>query len=306
MRHPIVVAFDEKRLREQLQKRARIASITSLVLPFDVTGRVLVVSQADYRRVRPNAEAILRIVELKVRTLRTDRERMQRWNEVLRREAQHYRTEEWRVLLFRWAPSAPPETFTTRGQDLATGFVQHALGIDNNNAMRAIAADLRGKCAPDDSKERLIEAAFELQNEKDQDALVRYFAPRVVLFAASLFPVSQVPIVIGAAITAITGFIEFMQFIEDAEADGDISEEEANEAPWSLLGILPFKLVQNALTIRSIGLLAINLLGQLIEAVASLPALIDRHLVARDNGWGGYGEYDSETSLFVPRHVVGG
>jgi hypothetical protein len=39
--------------------------------------------------------------------------------------------------------------------------------------------------------------------------------------------------------------------------------------------ILPFRVVQNALTVRSIALLAVGLLGALVDAAASLPALID-------------------------------
>ena len=170
MRHPILVAFDEKRLRGATPapgaRRHRHVAGAALRRDGPHPGREP--GRLPPRPAQRRPRAGPRPAQESVR-LRRDRERLQRWNEVLRKESLALPHRCGRVFLCRWAPSAPPEVFTGRGQNLATGFVRTALGVEDDDVVTAVAADLRAKCAPDDSRERLIEAAFELQTEKEPE-----------------------------------------------------------------------------------------------------------------------------------------
>lgn len=304
-RLPILLEYEESRVREQLNQKAKTAKIASYVIPFDVDDRVLIVPKADYRRVKQNAEMILDFVERRIRPIPKDADKLKAWNdEVLLRLAKFYRKEEWRVFMLVWAFRAKPAEAFFPGENLATNFFRFAMQVEGTANVRTPARDLRAKCEPQDSTARLIRVAFELQMERDTDALIRDYGPRVVLLAASLFPTGSLPIVIGAAVTAITGFLEFMQTLKDAEADGDVTEEEVKQAEWAMLGILPFRFAQIALTVVSVGQIGIAFLRALRDGLAQFPEWLSRFEQARDAGWNSYAEFPKTEAILLPKYLV--
>lgn len=304
LRHPILLAFDERRLRAQLAESAKRAKIASYMIPFGADRHVLIVPKSDYQRVLRHTTMVIEYVEKKIRAAPADSDKLKLWNaEVLLGYSKTYRREDWRAFLLTWAfRTKPAEAFET-GEDLATAFFRLAVGLRDERTIRVLAADLRGKVAPQDSRQELIEAAFELQSERDTDELIRDYAPRVVLLAATLFPVGSLPIVIGAAMTAITGFLECMQLLEDAEQDGDITEAEGQQAWWALLGILPFRFVQLGLFAAGIGAVGAALLRALRDGLGQLETWLERFDAARDHGWNSYVEFQGE-GIVLPKYLL--
>ncbi len=304
-RIPSIITFDLQELRAQLDAHTHNAKLTLHVIPFSADGQVLTISPADFKRAKQHADMLLDLVEKKIRRTPREQDRLLAWNsDVVQNKARHYGTAEWRVFMFRWASKAlPAEAFARSGDDLAKAFFRTALGIEDERTVSIYASDLRAKCRPEIPRDLLVQAAFELQSEQDRAELANFIIPRVVLLAAGLFPVGQAPIVIGAAISAIVAFLEFMQFLQDAEEDGDITEEEGEEAVWAMLGIIPFRIVQMALFARGVGMIGVALFRALLDGLDELPSLLDTSAEARENGWNAYGEFDAESTIFLPAYL---
>jgi hypothetical protein len=59
-----------------------------------------------------------------------------------------------------------------------------------------------------------------------------------------------------------------MQFLEEADEDGDITEDELEEAKWQMAGIIPFNAVQLILLGRGISMVAFTFLIALRSGLA--------------------------------------
>lgn len=305
-RLPVLVRFDEKRLREQLDARVGRDRTALISLPFDDLGRrALEVDRQLYRRLEPEAIGLLAYIAQKIEREPDQGLKHALWQRVVvERRAAHYATEHWRALLIRWALTRPPTEYLEGKLDLAEAFLRHALGLRDQVVVTVEAAALRRRCDPSDTRGGLIEAAFALELERHHDELFREYAPRVVLAAVNLFPATRLPLVIGAAIQALAGFVEFMLFLQDAESDGAISAEELEEARWNRLGILPFDLVQKMLLLRGLGVAGLAVLELLIHELRGLLDRIENHAAAAEAGWGGYVQFDREAAIVLPRYAL--
>jgi hypothetical protein len=302
LRHPFLVAFDTAELDAQVRLRGKQAKVPALYLPFDNLGFMLRVTVQEFGQFNGQADAALADLAQKVRTTGAAK-RPQMWADFQeRRLGTHPGL--LRVLLFRWAPNLPPESFTRAKFDLSIEFMIHAVGLEDSPATSGLAKILRNRCAPVRSPASIRDAAFELQSERDQDALFREFGPRLLMVALMLFPAGQAAVAVGAVINAFAGFLQFMIFLEDAEADGDITEQELEEAWWTLLGILPFRAVQLGLMLRGLTMVGQALIQMIVEGVKMLPDLLERRLQALRAGFSDYAEYDPGTTIFLPAYAL--
>ncbi|HEV2914368.1 MAG TPA: hypothetical protein VGX92_13915 [Pyrinomonadaceae bacterium] len=303
-RIPSLIAVDLQELRAQLKTHARNAKLTLHVIPFSADGRILTIRPADLQRTKKSADDLLDLVEKKINRMPREQDRLLAWNsDVVQTRARYYGTAEWRVFMFRWASKAlPAEAFARSGDDLAKAFFRTALGIGDERIVSVYASALRAKCQPEMPRESLVQIAFELQGEQDRAELANFIIPRVALLAAGLFG-GEVPLVIGTAISAIVAFLEFMQFLQDAEEDGDITEEEGEEAFWAMLGIIPFRIVQMALFVRGVGMIGVALFRALLDGLDELPSFLEISAEARENGWNSYGAFDAESTIFLPAYL---
>ncbi|OAI11903.1 hypothetical protein A1507_19545 [Methylomonas koyamae] len=300
---PAILAYEERRLRSQLDVRRKLVQGAYLSTPFDDRGKILMVDQNHFEAeaVKRHVTAVLSYVNAKIRTADDVRMKAALWNEViLAKMTRFYRPEDWRSLLILWRIGEPAPELTRT--NLAQLFMRDALGIDDRVLASLLAVDLAVRADPQDSRERLIEVAFTIQEERDNAALFRHYAPRVVIFAAGMISAPSAP-VIGAIITALTGFCEFQFAMEDAEVDGEITESELTGVKMALLGILPFRFVQMGLLAAGLGMVGLALLRMLRDALLAFPAWIERYMSVRNAGWKDYTAIPEE-AIVIPKYLL--
>ena len=304
-RLPVLFAFDEAKIRAQLDAKKARAGVPLIVLPFNDQGAILTVPVERFRYLRSRSREILAHVRRMIGPEPQVAIRFELWHKVIvQGYAKHFGSDEWRAFVLHWTLDKQGGAFKD-GNDLAEQFFLTEVCDDRRNAHTSAAVTvLKNHLAPEPSQSGLIQLAFDLEQERNRDELFRYFAPRVIVLAANLFPITRVPLLLGQVAQAILGFVEFMQFLEEAEEDGDVSDEEIKEAQWQLLGIVPFQAVQVALLARGAGLIAFAFLRALRSGLAELADLVVRMNEVFKEGWNGYGEYDLETAVFLPDYVI--
>jgi hypothetical protein len=296
-----ILAYEERRIRSQLDVRRKLLQGAYISMPFDDQGKILMVDQNRFEAVKRHATMVLSYIASKIRTADDSKMKAALWNElILMKMTSYYRPEDWRSLLILWRLGEPSPELTRT--NLAKLFVSDALGVDDSVLARLLAADLAVRADPQDSKERLIEVAFEIQEEKDNAALYRHYAPRVVIFAAGLISTPSAP-VIGAIITALTGFCEFQFAMEDVEEDGEITEADLTGVKMALLGIIPFRFVQMGLLATSLGMVGLALFRMIRDALLAFPTWIERYMSVRNAGWKDYTEIP-EDAIVIPKYLL--
>ncbi len=304
-RHPVLFAFDEQRIKAQLNTKKARAGVPLIVLPFNDRGEVLPVPVERFQALRSRSREVLAHVRRMIGREPDVNVRFELWHKViLQGYARHFGRDEWRAFLLHWSLDKQGGAFQD-GNDLAEQFFLTEVCDERRNANTVGAiAILRNQVAPELNRSALVEFAFELEQERNRDELFRYFAPRAIVAVLSVFPATRVPILLGQVFQAVLGFIQFMQFLEEAEEDGDVTEDEVKEAQWQLVGIVPFHAVQIVLLGRGVGILAFAFLSALRSGLAELADLMLRIATAVQEGWSGYGEYDLETAVFLPDYVI--
>lgn len=160
----------------------------------------------------------------------------------------------------------------------------------------------------------LQQEAFDLQIQIDrQEAisdLISDVAPRAAFAVAGLFPPTAGGAVLAFAVDAFINLYQFFDFMAQAEAGG-ITEEEAQEAWWQLIGILPFKIIELVLLSRSVielvkalGHIGIALLEMLYEALRALPDIISNWQMAIEDGWSNVNDMDRACEIFIPSYAI--
>jgi hypothetical protein len=309
LRHPILIAFDEKRLRQELKNKRALRQVPLIFIPYKADGAErLQIPLHAYNSLQPGVARILDdlrgiLNQPRNRSI-SDAERIGVWSKATDPVLLNHK-DSWRMLLHEFAntraerwPDEPGDN-----QSLGEAFAREVLGIKDRRSVKIVEVALRGRCEPTMSRERLMQIAFELEEEKVTDQIARDTGKLVVLTVLLLVPFGQVPVVIGAICTAVAGFLQFMQFLEDAESDGEVTEEEVKEAEWQMLGILPFNLVQFVLLFRAIGMVVEILLVMLIEGINSLIESLGRRKQAIVEGWTGYNEHSAEDTIFIPDYA---
>ena len=154
--------------------------------------------------------------------------------------------------------------------------------------------------------------AFELQTEKDfEKNLGEFFyevAPPVLIFVVSIFGGVAAGAVGGVAFglvfEAIMGFVDFVYEMHKAEKDGMITNKEAEEAWWNLIGILPFKLIQLGILARAVFQLSTYFLNLLLEALKDFWADIETLIASIRAGWDVGYRFDSSTTILIPDYAT--
>jgi hypothetical protein len=309
LRHPILIAFDEKRLRRELKNKRALREVPLIVIPYKADGTErLQIPLLAYNSLQPG---VARILDGLRRTLNeprnrsiSDAERIGIWSKATDPVLLNHK-DSWRMLLHEFANTRAERWPDEPGvnQTLGEAFVREVLGIKDRGSASIVEVALRVRCEPALSRERVMQMAFDLEEEKVTDQIVRDTGKLVVLAVLLLVPFGQVPAVIGAVSTAVAGFLQFMQFLEDAESDGEITEEEVKEAEWQMYGILPFNLIQNVLMFRAIGMVVEILFVMLIDGINSLIESLGRRKQAIIEGWTGYNEHSAEDAIFIPDYA---
>lgn len=314
LRHPILIAYDKRRLQEELaQKRSRRELPTVVVAYTADSKHMLHIPLRAYNSLQPGVSRLLdaaipRFTEPPGRdgARPLDDDRRLRLFTMLFEPPLRNHPDSWRMMLHEWSLRRPHPWPQQPGDSKTLGiaFGHEALGIEDERTLRILDLGLRNRTAPTPTTGALMELAFELEQEKVNDQIFIDTSKLVVLAVMSLVPFANVSLLVGAICTAIAGFIEFMTFLEDAEADGEITEEEVNEAYWQAAGILPFDLVQLLLTFRGVAILAKVLLTMLLDGINDLIESWNRRREAVREGWGGYVEHDAQTAIFIPDYAL--
>lgn len=298
---PVLLAYEERRLRSQLDSRRKIVHGAYVTTPFDDRGKILMVEQERFDAMKRHNTMVLSYVADKISTSDDATMRVALWNAViLAKMTSSYKPEDWRSFLIRWRLLRPESAITSTS--LAKLFVRDALGIDDDRLASLLSADLAVRADPQDSRERLIDVAFEVQQAEDNGDLFRHYAPRVVVFAAGLIATPSAP-VIGLIITAVTGFCEFQFAMEDAEEDGIITESELTGVKLAGIGIIPFRVIQMGLLATNLGIIGVGLLRMLRDALLAFPGWIERYMSARKAGWKDYAEIPAE-AIVIPKYLL--
>lgn len=276
-------------------------------LPYDGKGAILPITVERFQALRAHAKDTLNTIRRVMLSEADESTRYLFWNEIIvARKTRSYGKEEWRAFFMHWVLDVQGEAYV-EDRELAEQFLIKELKTSKQSGLFSITvAALRGRLEPELSSDSLVEIAFELEQERTRDELFRYFAPRAIVTAINLFPIARVPLLLGHLVQAITGFVQFMQFLEEAEEDGDITDDELEEAKWQMAGIIPFNAVQMVLLGRGIGLVAYTFLVALRSGLADFADLMVRVSHAVREGWTGYGEYDLDTAVFLPDYVIKG
>jgi hypothetical protein len=313
LRHPVLIAYDERRLQEELNQKRSRRELPTVVVAYTADGKhVLHIPLRAYNSLQPGASRLLdatlpRFTEPPSRDGRPldDARRLRMFTELFESRLGNH-PDSWRMLLHEWSLRRPQSWPQEPGEHKTVGiaFGHEALGIENERTLRGLDLVLRDRTAPTLTTSALMELAFDLEHEKVHDQIYIDTSKVVVLAVMSIVPFTKVPLLVAAICTAIAGFIEFMLFLEDAEADGEITEEEVGEAYWQALGILPFDLVQQLLMYRSLAMLAEALLTMLVDGINDLIESWNRRRAVVREGWGGYLEHDAQTAIFIPDYAI--
>ncbi|MGB5070950.1 MAG: hypothetical protein WBO28_08320 [Flavobacteriales bacterium] len=301
----MLFAFDERKISADLNAHKARSGRPIMLLPFNDKGEVLPISIERFLALRTHSRSTLETIRRLMRSEPDEAMRFRCWHEIiLARLTVTYGVEEWRAFMMHWALDVQGAAFGD-DNDLSVQFIIIELRITGKNSTLSMnAAALKNRLAPELSLPGLVELAFDLEQERTRDELFRYFAPRAIVTAVSLFPIAKIPLLLGLVVQAITGFVQFMQFLEEADEDGDITEDELEEAKWQMAGIIPFNAVQLILLGRGISMVAFTFLIALRSGLAELADVMVRAGQAVKEGWSGYGEYDLDTALFLPDYVI--
>ena len=306
LRPPILIAFDQKRLREELARQRTVREVTMVTMAYTVDGsEVIQIPLKSYNGLQPGVSRLLDSTLPRFQLSLDDDARIALWSRLIADPLGNHQ-ESWRMLLHEWGrrrsstwPAAPGIS-----RSLGAAFAREALGIGDTRKVNMMDLALRGRAAPALTKGALMQLAYDLEQEKVTDEIVRDSAKLVVLAVLLLVPFADVPALLGAISTALAGFIQFMQFLEEAESDGEVTEDEVKEAKWSMLGILPFDLVQLVLLFRGLGLLAEAMLSMLLQGIHDLTESWKRRREAVTSGWSGYVESEGESTIFIPDYAL--
>lgn len=313
-RLPILLAADEQQVRTQLNNRRERARAVSYAFPFDRDERDwLMVSFAAYRENLANADWILSYCATKIRPASPDQFRRDLWYEVIVRKFTRagsvYHHELWHTVLVRWLlrgfTGAGAQRYLAGDRTMCEAFFQDAVGIEDDGLSHR-DGDLfqRNYCKAYIPTRQLQEFAIELQLERSQDELLAEFGPRFLLLLAQAWPPARVVSLGALIVEALINFTSFMFYLEDAQADGDVTDEELKEAYWQFAGIVPFRIVQLALLGRAVVTLGPELISMLMDAVRDYYESLETRRAAFDAGWTGYASAPPGKMTFISEEQI--
>jgi hypothetical protein len=319
LRPQVVIAYDEKRLRDELernknkgrQKKKLVKELPPITVVFSTDPEQILELPLDrFNYAHPPVVRILDVALPKFGGLQAngaanldDPARIALWTRLIVGPMGND-TMRWRMLLLEWSRRRPAPWPDQPGinKTLAEAFVREALGI-SDRFVRMVAAAVTLRAQPQLTTKAMMQLAFDLEKEKVTEDIVRDSAKLVVLATLLLIPFAQVPAVIAAVSTALAGFIQFMQFLSEAESKDEISEDDVTEAEWQMLGILPFDFVQLLILLRALALTVQAVLGLILQGLSDLVDSWQRRHQAAKAGWRGYVEAQN-TTIFIPDYVL--
>ncbi len=131
-------------------------------------------------------------------------------------------------------------------------------------------------------------------------------AGQVMLLVFGLFTGVTEIFVLTLILEAFIGYMQFMADLWEFEEDGIITEEEADQAWFSLFGVfLPFgaylgKGIALATTILSVGLIGVAVLIAMLKAAFEIADKIFKLVAASQENISTYVEIDPEWAIFIP------
>jgi hypothetical protein len=305
---PTVVRFKHKLVVEEAKRRGKLRKSATVREDFDFRGRRFLVVPAIVffdKRVQANIASLLKEVN-GIPRLSTEKARLDAFNRALGQS--HYDNIFFTTFLMAWKQQNGVTSLQDKEDDLLDALLSRLKVPDTLRKFYQL------KLQFDDDRD-LRQEAFDLQIEFDrQEAtldLISDVAPRAAFAVAGLFPPTAGGAVLAFAVDAFINLYQFFDFMAEAEADGEITEDEAQEAWWQLIGILPFKIVELVLLSRSVielvkalGQIGIALLEMLYEALVALPDIISNWQMAIEDGWSNVNDMDRACEIFIPLYAI--